>query len=149
MNDLNMSANILLIEDDQADQKLIKAALKYETSTINLNIANNAEEALSFLDPLTSPDNDLAHPDLILLDLNMPGMGGKEFLRNIKSQEKLKQIPVIIVTTSDSERDIQDSYKLQAAGYIHKPSSLNDFKQVVQEIKQYWFLLCRLPSQEN
>jgi len=149
MNHHNMSANILLVEDDQADQKLIKAALKSEAATINLNIANNAEEALSLLNTFTVTNNDVAHPDLILLDLNMPGMGGKEFLRNIKGQEKLKQIPVIVLTTSNSERDIKDSYKLQAAGYVRKPSSLNDFKQVMQEIKQYWFFLCILPGQEN
>jgi len=144
-----MSASILLVEDDQADQKLIKAALKSEATTINLNIVNNAEEAFDLLDSLPSSDNEALQPDLILLDLNMPGMGGKEFLRNIKAQERLKQIPVIVLTTSNSERDIEDSYKLQAAGYVHKPSSLNDFKEVMQDIKEYWFLLCKLPSQEN
>jgi CheY-like chemotaxis protein len=78
----------------------------------------------------------------------MPGMGGKEFLRQIKSDEILKQIPVIILTTSNSERDVLDSYKLQAAGYIHKPVNLSEFKQVMEEIEDYWFVLCKLPPKE-
>lgn len=143
------SANILLIEDDKADQKLIKAALDVGIGAVNLNIANNAEEALDFLSSLQTSDNSAPYSDLILLDLNMPGMGGKEFLRTIKTKENLKQIPVIVLTTSNSERDIEDSYKLQAAGYVHKPASLNDFKQVMQDIRDYWFLLCKLPYREN
>ena len=79
----------------------------------------------------------------------MPGMGGKEFLKHLKTKEYLKQIPVVVLTTSNSEKDIKDSYRLQAAGYIHKPSSLNDFKQVMQDIKSYWFLVCKLPQREN
>jgi len=86
---------------------------------------------------------------LILLDLNMPGMGGKEFLKQIKADEVLKQIPVVILTTSNAERDIMDSYKLQAAGYVHKPVSLDEFKQVMGEIEDYWFMLCKLPSKES
>jgi CheY-like chemotaxis protein len=143
------SASILLIEDDKADQKLIKAALEAEIGMINLNIANNAEEALDFLSSIHVSNNDTSHADLILLDLNMPGMGGKEFLKTIKTKENLKQIPVIVLTTSNSERDIEDSYKLQAAGYVHKPASLDDLKQVMQDIKDYWFLLCKLPYREN
>jgi two-component system response regulator len=145
----NISANILLVEDDYADQKLIKAALKAEAGTINLKIANNAEEALDLLDSFNQPNNGARHPDLILLDLNMPGMGGKEFLRSIKTRENQKKIPVIILTTSNSEKDIEDSYKLQAAGYVHKPSTLDDFKKIMKDIKDYWFILCKLPSKEN
>ncbi len=79
----------------------------------------------------------------------MPGMGGKEFLRRLKLEEDLKQIPVIILTTSDSERDIIDSYKLQASGYVHKPVSLDEFKQVMQKIEAYWFVLCKRPPKED
>jgi two-component system response regulator len=143
------SASILLVEDDKADQKLIKAALEAGVGSINLNIANNAEEALDFLCSIHTSNSDTSHADLILLDLNMPGMGGKEFLKTIKTKENLKQIPVIVLTTSNSERDIEDSYKLQAAGYVHKPASLDDLKQVMQDIQDYWFLLCKLPYREN
>ena len=78
----------------------------------------------------------------------MPGMGGKEFLRRIKDDEGLKQIPVVILTTSDSERDIIESYKLQASGYVSKPVTLDEFKEVMRKIKEYWFVICkRLPRE--
>jgi CheY-like chemotaxis protein len=79
----------------------------------------------------------------------MPGMGGKEFLKNIKADKELKDIPVVILTTSNAEKDITDSYMLQAAGYVHKPATLEQFRKVIQDIKDYWFLLCKLPKREN
>jgi len=87
-------------------------------------------------------------PDLILLDLNMPGMGGKEFLKRIKDDKNLKQIPVVIVTTSDLEKDIIDSYNLQASGYVRKPVTLDGFKEVMKKIGEYWFVLCKRPPKE-
>ena len=78
----------------------------------------------------------------------MPGMGGKEFLRRIKSDEGLKGIPVVVLTTSNAESDIVDSYRLQAAGYVHKPVNLDGFKQVMAEIEDYWCVLCKLPGKE-
>lgn len=135
---------ILLVEDDPADQKLIKMSLREQKVANDVHAVASGEEGFDFLhrtgEYATAP-----RPDLILLDLNMPGMGGKEFLRRLKLEEDLKQIPVIILTTSDSERDIIDSYKLQASGYVHKPVSLDEFKQVMQKIEAYWFVLCRLP----
>ncbi len=139
---------ILLVEDDPADQKLIKMSLRNQRITSELSVVNNAEEALDFLCSRGSYSGQTTPPDLILLDLNMPGMGGKEFLKHIKIDEALKQIPVVIVTTSNSERDIIDSYKLQAAGYVHKPTTLDEFKRVMVEIGDYWFMLCKLPNKE-
>ena len=139
---------ILLVEDDRADQKLIKISLKNQRVTNELCIANSAEEALDFLHRRGEHSSGTTQPDLILLDLNMPGMGGKEFLKQIKADEDLKQIPVVIVTTSKSERDVIDSYKLQAAGYVHKPATLDEFKQIMGEIEDYWFVLCKLPLKE-
>ena len=141
--------SILLVEDDPADQKLIKMSLRDQKVTSELCTVNNAEEALDFLSSRGSYSNQAIPPDLILLDLNMPGMGGKELLKHIKIDEDLKQIPVVIVTTSNSERDILDSYRLQAAGYVHKPSTLEEFKRVMAEIGDYWFLLCKLPRKEH
>ncbi len=112
---------ILLVEDDPADQKLIKIFLQHQKVTKELYIVNSGEEALDFLYHCGDCGNGTAQPDLILLDLNIPGMGGKEFLRQIKDDRGLKQIPVVILTTSNSERDIVDSFKLQAAGYVQKP----------------------------
>ena len=136
---------MLLVEDDPADQKLIRKSLE------NLRIANqlctvsSGEEALDFLHRQGCFSNGAPTPDLILLDLNMPGMGGKEFLRRIKEDNSLKQIPVVILTTSEAERDIIESYKLQASGYVHKPVTLDGFKQVMEEIEEYWFVLCKRP----
>lgn len=139
---------ILLVEDDQGDQKLIRTSLKNEGIANELHISNSAEEALDFLYSGEATNDGNPHPDLILLDLNMPGMGGKEFLKQIKADEKLKQIPVVVLTTSNAEPDIMDSYRLQAVGYIHKPATLDGFKRVTEEIRNYWFTLCKLPDRE-
>ena len=139
---------ILLVEDDQGDQKLIRTSLKNQGTTGELHMSNSAEEALDFLYSGEDTNDGNPHPDLILLDLNMPGMGGKEFLKQIKADESLKQIPVVILTTSNAEPDVIDSYRLQAAGYMHKPVTTSEFKQVVEEIGEYWFALCKLPGRE-
>ena len=141
-------ATILLVEDDLADQKLVKMSLRNSEIANDLCVANNAEEALDFLYSRGEYTDRTTPPNLILLDLNMPGMGGKKFLKQIKTDEHLKRIPVVIVTSSNAEKDIIDSYNLQAAGYIHKPATLDEFKQVMGEIEDYWFLLCKIPSQE-
>jgi len=140
---------ILVVEDDPADQKLIKASLKGLRVPSDVRTAASAEEALSLLRSFRDQSGQAGKPDLILLDLNMPGMGGKEFLKQIKADDSLRQIPVVIVTTSSSERDIVDGYALQAAGYVHKPATLDEFKQVMNDIQDYWFLLCRLPKKEH
>jgi len=140
---------ILLVEDDLADQKLIKTSLRNEKLANDLYIVQNGEEGMDFLYRRENYSNGTPQPDLILLDLNMPGMGGKEFLRQIKEDEKLKQIPVVILTTSDAERDIIDSYKLQASGYVHKPVTLDEFKEGMKKLKEYWFVLCkRIPKED-
>jgi CheY-like chemotaxis protein len=140
---------ILLVEDDPADQKLIKLSLKSQKIANDVYCASCGEEALDFLTHRNKTNGNNPKPDLILLDLNMPGMGGKEFLRRIKADEEQKSIPVIILTTSDSERDIVETYKLQASGYVHKPVSLEEFKSVMEKIEDYWFVMCRLPSKEH
>jgi CheY-like chemotaxis protein len=139
---------ILLVEDDLADQKLVKASLRNQRIANDLYVVNSGEEALDFLYHRGNYAKDTSRPELILLDLNMPGMGGKEFLKRIKDDENLKQLPVVILTTSDSEMDILDSYKLQASGYVSKPVTLDEFKKVVERIEEYWFVLYkRLPTE--
>ena len=134
---------ILLVEDDLADQKLTKISLRNEKIANDLYTVQTGEEGLDFLYRHGNYSNGNPQPDLILLDLNMPGMGGKEFLRRIKTDEKLKQIPVVILTTSETEKDILDSYKLQASGYVHKPVTLEEFKEAMKKLKEYWFVLCK------
>ena len=141
---------ILLVEDDPGDQKLIKLSLRNEKIANDLYTVQTGEEGLDFLYHRGKYSDGTPQPDLILLDLNMPGMGGKEFLRRMKEQERLKQIPVVILTTSEAERDILDSYKLQASGYVHKPVTLEEFKEAMKKLKEYWFLLCkRVPKQQQ
>jgi chemotaxis family two-component system response regulator Rcp1 len=136
---------ILLVEDDPADQKLIKTSLLDQKIANELHIVGSGEEALDYLHHRGNYTEASPFPELILLDLNMPGMGGKEFLKRVKAEDNLKQLPVIILTTSESERDILDSYNLQASGYVNKPVSLEDFKKVMERIGEYWLMLCKLP----
>lgn len=136
---------ILLVEDDPADQKLIKASLLDQKIANDLQIVGSGEEALDFLNQRGSYNTGTPWPELILLDLNMTGMGGKEFLKQLKDDKKLKQLPVVILTTSESEKDIIDSYNLQASGYVNKPVTLEDFKKVMERIEEYWLILCKRP----
>ncbi|MCK4263260.1 MAG: response regulator [Dehalococcoidia bacterium] len=140
---------ILLVEDDVADQKLIRTSLKNQRVANELHVVGSGEEAMDFLYCRGDYSDGTSRPDLILLDLNMPGMGGREFLKRIKNDERLKQIPVVILTTSESERDIIDSYRLQASGYVNKPVTLEEFRQVMEKIGEYWFLVCRRVPREG
>ncbi len=143
MEDLE-PATILLVEDDLGDQKLIKLSLEGQRISNDVFVVETGEEALDYLSRSKAGDNECQAIDLILLDLNMPGMGGKEFLRRIKEDDQLDTIPVVILTTSDSEQDILESYKLHAAGYIKKPVSLEGFREVMHDLEEYWFVICRL-----
>ena len=144
MNDLEL-VNILLVEDDPGDQKLVKISLKNQRIANDLNIVNNGNEALDYLHRRGNFGDEAPRPDLILLDLNMPGMNGKEFLKEIKGDESLRTIPVVILTTSDSEKDILESYDLQASGYVKKPVDIGEFKDVMKKVGEYWFALCKRP----
>jgi CheY-like chemotaxis protein len=139
------AVTILLVEDDPGDQKLIKHSLIDNKMANDLYIVDSGEEALDFLYHRGNYSNGPPRPDLILLDLNMPGMGGKECLRQIKSDDRLRVIPVNILTTSDSDKDILDSYKLHANGYLKKPVDLPEFREIMNKIQEYWFLFCKRP----
>ena len=122
------TVTIMLVEDDPGDQKLIRTALMGQGYKIDLMIASSGESAMNYLQMYKEEPEKCQRPCLILLDLNMPGMGGKEFLRKIKADDELRIIPVIIVTTSDSEADIRECYELQAAGYIQKSAVPEEFQ---------------------
>ena len=134
---------ILVVEDDPGDQKLIKQSLRNDRVANELRMAGSAEKALEYLERSKVGDEDCPMPELILLDLNMPGVGGKEFLRTVKADPQLDTIPVVIFTTSDSEKDILESFKLQAAGYVRKPVTLQEFQKVLSDLADYWFLVCK------
>lgn len=144
-----MPVNILLVEDDPGDQKLIKSSFFKQRILNDLNVVETGEEALEYLNSISAHADDENYPDLILLDLNMPGMGGKGFLKAMKNDDRFKHIPVVILTTSDSDRDILESYQLQAAGYIKKPVQFEDFQAVVKGVEQYWFMICKTPGNQG
>jgi CheY-like chemotaxis protein len=146
--DIYKTVTIMLVEDDLGDQKLIKMSLKEQRIANMPVVASSAEEALEYLEKNKMEDHDDALPDLILLDLNMPGMGGKEFLRQMKADPVFGAIPVVILTTSDSDKDILESFKLHAAGYVRKPVNLTDFQEVMQTLTDYWFTICRRMTHE-
>ncbi|HEW79126.1 MAG TPA: response regulator [Phycisphaerales bacterium] len=140
---------ILLVEDDRGDQKLIKRSLTDQKIANDVFIAESAENALEYLQRTKNDDGQCPRPELILLDLNMPGMGGKEFLRRIKADADFDTIPVVILTTSNSEKDVLESYKLQAAGYVNKPVSMEGFKEIMNELCEYWFVICKRVSESQ
>jgi CheY-like chemotaxis protein len=126
---------ILLVEDDVVDQMTVKRALKDIHVTNLLKIANNGEEALEFLMDET---NEL--PGIILLDLNMPRMNGIEFLKIIKKNNRIKRIPVVVLTTSREEQDRINTFDLGIAGYMVKPVDYMQFVEVIKTINLYWTL---------
>jgi CheY-like chemotaxis protein len=130
---------VLLVENEPGDQKLIKVALLNQNEKIKLKIVSSGEAAMDYLQMCMVDSRWYPKPGLILLDLGMPGMGGKEFLKQIKADENLCSIPVVIVTTSDVESDIEDCYKMHAAGYIQKSASPKEFNDIIQKAAQYWF----------
>lgn len=142
------SFDILLLEDEPADAYLIKVALEEGKMLANLHHVADGREGLDFLNHkeqfLNAP-----RPDLILLDFNMPRMNGREFLAAIKADPLLKDIPVIVLTTSDVERDVVASYQLGAASFITKPLDMSQFMAAVHHIENYWFTLVRLPKSHH
>ena len=139
---------VLLVEDDPGDQKLMRYALSQQDLKSRLEIVGTGEEALDYLERSVQEGSDVHRPHLILLDLNMPGIGGKEFLRRVKEDPRFSDIPVVIVSTSDASTDIRDSYKLKAAGYIQKCPSPEDLRRVVQKLVHYWFATSSLVKSE-
>ena len=134
---------ILLVEDDIGDQKLTRQSLSNSKVGNDLRTVSTAEEGLEYLQRSKQGDEKCPMPDLILLDLNMPGMGGKNFLKELKSDEQLNSIPVVILTTSDADRDVLETYQLQAAGSIKKPTSLEGFQETMRNLTDYWFVICK------
>lgn len=130
--------NVLLVEDDPADQKLIKNALLNQKIGCSIHVSETGEEALEYLRQGVQSYAVNTLPNVILLDLNMPGMGGKSFLKCIKAIDDLCFIPVIVLTTSDSQTDIEQCYKLKAAGYVQKPASPRALKNALEKFITYW-----------
>ena len=137
--------NVLLVEDNPSYQDLMLVAFEENDIAHNLHIVGNGEEALLFLKQ-QKRYFDSPRPDLILLDLDLPGMHGHELLKIIKQDTKLKLIPVIVFTSSSQQKDITKSYKLKANCYLSKPYNLDDFLAVVQKSLNFWLNFSILPE---
>ena len=136
---------ILLVEDNPGDARLTLEAFKEGKVVNNLTVMGDGVEALAYLRRQGQYAN-AVQPDLILLDLNLPKKDGREVLAEIKADERLRNIPVIVLTTSAAEEDIARAYSRHANCYITKPVDLNQFLHVVQSIESFWLSLVRLPS---
>lgn len=141
---------ILVIEDSPEDFEVLERAFKKADFSAPLYRCKNGQEALDFLyrEKIFENYSD-EDPSLILLDLNMPGIDGHVLLETVKDNNKLKYIPVIVLSTSSSSDDVFRSYKNGASSYIQKPKDLHGYVDMVQDIKDYWFSCCTLPAQRR
>jgi len=134
---------VLLVEDSPGDVRLTQEVLSHANTMVDLRVAVDGVEAMAFLRN-KPPHADAPRPDLILLDLNLPRMDGREVLAQIKGDASLKTIPTIILTTSDADADILMSYQLQANCYLSKPVQLDAFERVVHAINAFWLTEVKL-----
>lgn len=135
---------ILLVEDNPADVDLTKETLEFAKLRNRLHAVNDGVEALAYL-RREPPFEDAVRPDLILLDLNLPRKDGREVLQELKADPSLRSIPVVVLTSSDAEKDVIKSYDLGANCYITKPVDLDQFADVVRCIEDFWFVVVKLP----
>jgi CheY-like chemotaxis protein len=142
------NAIILLVEDSPDDVRLTQIALRDAKVVNTLHVTRDGMEALEFL-RREGKYTDSPRPDLILLDLNMPRMDGRELLEQIKRDEDLKRIPVVVLTTSQADEDILRCYNLHANAYISKPVDLKQFFKVLRTLEEFWFAVVTLPPNGN
>ena len=142
--DMGRPVEILLIEDSAGDVRLTREALKDAKVLNTLHVARDGVEAMDFLHRRKGYA-DAPRPDLILLDLNMPRMNGREALKEIKEDPELARIPVVVLTTSAAEKDILESYSLHANCYITKPVDMEQFMAVLKSIEDFWLTIVMLP----
>jgi two-component system, chemotaxis family, response regulator Rcp1 len=135
--------DILMVEDNPGDVRLTQEALKESKLRNYLALARDGEEALAYLNR-EGPYANVTRPDLILLDLNLPKIDGREVLAIIKADPELRRIPVVVLTTSNAEQDIVRVYDLHANCYITKPVDIDQFVKVVQSIEDFWFTIVKL-----
>ena len=135
---------ILLVEDNEGDILLTREALEHSDKLRQIDVVKNGSEALKYLE--MNSGKDAAIPDLIFLDINLPKMNGQEVLQFIKKNEQLKYIPVIMLTTSSSHKDILSSYMNGANSYITKPVDVNAYMDTISKVVDYWYEISKLPS---
>ncbi len=141
---MSKPVHVLLVEDNPGDAELTKETLESGKMHLDITVVIDGTQALAYL--LCQPPFQKAKlPDLILLDLNLPKLGGREVLAEIKRHESLRTIPVVVLTSSDAEQDILKSYSLGANCYVTKPVGLDAFQSIVRSVEDFWFTVVRLP----
>jgi chemotaxis family two-component system response regulator Rcp1 len=142
-----MALEVLLVEDSPGDVRLTREAFRTANNSVRLHVATDGVDAMAFLNR-EGAYADAPRPDLTLLDLNMPRMDGRQVLARIKSDESLKTIPTVILTTSTADEDIVSSYRLHANCYFSKPVQLEDFESLVKTINDFWLTVAKLPHED-
>ena len=137
--------DVLLVEDNPGDVRLTQEALKEGKLLINLSVATDGLEALAFL-RREGTHGEAPTPDLILLDLNLPKKDGREVLQEIKTDDQLKRIPVVVLTTSEADADILETYGNHANCYLTKPVDMGQFLEIVMILEEFWLTIVKLPS---
>lgn len=143
-----MPIEVLLVEDSPGDVRLTQEAFREANRSVHLHVAFDGVEAMAFL-RREGVHGAAPRPDLILLDLNLPKMDGREVLAHIKEDDSLKTIPTVILTTSEAEADIVKSYELRANCYLSKPVHLDAFEGIVKSINDFWLTKVKLPRQKQ
>ncbi|BAY61232.1 two-component response regulator [Calothrix brevissima NIES-22] len=148
MNDrsLLMPIEVLLVEDNPGDAQLTRIALEDSKISVNLSVVEDGVEAMAFLRKQDKYAT-VPHPDIVLLDLNLPKKDGRQVLAEIKSDQHLKRIPVVVLTTSQAEEDIVKAYNLAANCYITKPVDFDQFVRIIRTIENFWFAIVKLPPE--
>jgi len=136
---------ILLVEDNEGDILLTREALEHSDKVRQIDVVKNGSEAIQFLQNALEKDRK-AIPDIIFLDINLPKMNGQEVLLFIKRNEHLRQIPVIMLTTSSSHKDILSSYQNGANSYITKPVDVNTYMDTISKVEEYWYEISKIPA---
>jgi CheY-like chemotaxis protein len=145
----NTTQPIMIVEDSDDDFEATQRALKKEGVLYNPIIRfDNGADALAYLKKNGHPGDDKLRPGVVLLDLNMPGMDGREVLSRVKSDPDINDIPIVILTTSDDEMDVDTCYRAGANTYVKKPVNLENFFQAVQRMKTYWLEVALLPKEK-
>jgi two-component system response regulator len=136
---------LLLIEDNPADVEITRLSLEEAKLQHELHVAENGNQGMAFLNR-QAPYQAAPRPDLVLLDLNLPGKDGRAVLAEIKNDEKLKDVPVVILSTSSAEADVVDAYKMHANGYLAKPTSFDAWVELFRAVRCFWFAKAQLPT---
>lgn len=139
--------DVLLVEDDPGDVELTREGLEAGRVLVNLHTVDDGLKALRYL-RREEPYADAPRPDIILLDLNLPRMDGREALKEIKADERLRSIPVVVLTTSEADADILKCYDLGASCYISKPVGFDEFLKVVRSLEDFWFTVVKIPPRD-